>query len=120
MLKKVIHVDNSEIFRKLVKIFLTEQGFFVESYGLAKQALEAIGDDTGIIISGLVFPDMSGEDFIKNAIGDTHKIPIIALTSTTDPQKQQMLIDIGVKKRIEKSGTWQDELLQTVYQYMEN
>ena len=120
MLRKVIHIDNSEIFRKLVKIFLTEQGFFVESYGFANQALEAIGDDTGIIISGLVFPDMSGEDFIKSAVKNVHNIPIVALTSTTDPQKQQMLVDLGVKKRIQKSGDWQKELLQTVYQYMEN
>jgi DNA-binding NtrC family response regulator len=43
-IEKIVHIDNSEFFRKLVKNFLTHEGFEVESFDNA--------EDAGMVISG--------------------------------------------------------------------
>jgi CheY-like chemotaxis protein len=80
-MQTIIHVDNSEFFRRLVKTFLIEQGFLVESFSKGAKALEAIDGDTDLIITGMSLSDMDGEDFIKKIIGSPYNIPIITLTS---------------------------------------
>ena len=117
-MKKIIHLDNSDFFRKFVKTFLSEQGFLVEGFSHGSDALKALDHgDVGLIITGLSFADMKGSDFIKSAAGFPHNIPIIALTSTQDPDTEQTLYAMGIKALVLKSGSWQEQLLPLVHQY---
>lgn len=117
-MKKIIHVENSDFFRKLVRTFLSERGFLVESFNHGSAALEAINTgEVGLIITGLSFSDMEGSEFIKRAIGYPHNIPIIALTSTQDPETEHLLYELGIKARVLKSGIWQEQLLPLIDQY---
>ena len=117
-MKKIIHVDNSEFFRKLVKTYLAEQGLLMESYSHGATALEVIeGGDVGLIVTGLVLSDMDGMAFIKKAIAPPHNIPIVALTSSQDSEMEQELHELGIKTCILKSGAWQEELMAAVNKY---
>ncbi|MDR2493616.1 MAG: response regulator [Spirochaetaceae bacterium] len=117
-MKKIIHLDNSDFFRKIVKTFLSEQGFLVESFRHGSDALNALNEgDVGLVVTGLSFSDMEGSDFIQRAVGFPHNIPIIALTSTQDTDTEQALYKMGIKAFVLKSGTWQEQLMPLVMQY---
>ncbi|MDR0525448.1 MAG: response regulator [Spirochaetaceae bacterium] len=118
-MKTIIHVDNSEFFRKLVKTFLGEHGFEVESFDNAEEALGQVSaGQVGLIITGLSFSDMDGNEFIKRIIGYPYIIPIIALTSSQSPQIEYEARRLGVKGWIHKSSAWQEQLLPLVRQYL--
>ena len=101
-MKKIIHLDNSSFFRKIVKMFLTSQGFLVESYGLGTAALNAIDRDTALIITALTFSDMDGEKFIKQAMRCAQNVPIIILTASRDAKVDMLLQSFGLKDIILK------------------
>jgi two-component system cell cycle response regulator len=117
-MKKIVHLDNSDFFRKLVRTFLSEQGYLVESVSHGTEALEIINSgEVGMIITGFSFSDMNGSAFIKRVIGYPDTIPIIALTSDQSLETEHFLNELGVKARILKSGAWQEQLLPLVNQY---
>ncbi|MDR0525449.1 MAG: response regulator [Spirochaetaceae bacterium] len=117
-MKSIIHVDNSGFFRKLVQKFLTQQGYVVESFNLAKEALEIIsGGQVGLVLTGLSLPDMEGEEFIQRIMDYSFNIPIVAFTSTESTRTDDELIDLGIKGWVIKSGTWQGMLLPLVHQH---
>ncbi|MDR0562314.1 MAG: response regulator [Spirochaetaceae bacterium] len=116
-MKTIIHADNSEFFRKLVKTFLTEHGYESDSLELAKEALEIINaGQVGLIITGLSFSDMEGADFVKRIAGSPYTVPIIALTANESPEIERELSGL-VKGWVHKSGAWQEQILPMIKQY---
>jgi two-component system cell cycle response regulator len=117
-MKKIIHVENSDFFRKVVKTFLSEQGFWVESFNHGATALAALDTgEVGLIITGLSFPDMEGVEFIKRAAGHSACIPVIVLTSTQDPETDRLLHELGIKARVLKLGNWKAEIIPLIDRY---
>lgn len=117
-MKSIIHVDNSGFFRKLVNTFLSKYGYIVESFSLAKEALEIIsGGQVGLILTGLTLPDMEGEEFIQRIMDYPYNIPIIAFTSNQTTKTDDELIDLGIRAWVLKSGVWQKHLLPLVHQH---
>ncbi|MDR3171864.1 MAG: response regulator [Treponema sp.] len=111
-MRKIVHTDNSEFFRRLVRTFLAEQGFEGVSYDQGLMALEAVkGGDVALVITGISLPDMNGEDFIRQIVGEPYKIPVIVLTADEAPEKQRALEELGIKAYILKSKAWQEKLL---------
>jgi DNA-binding response OmpR family regulator len=109
-LKKIIHIDNSEFFRKLVKNFLAQEGFEVESFGNAEEAGMAVsGGQASMVISGLAFAGMEAEDFIRRT-RENYAGPLVVISSSLDPQREAALRTLGVKAAIDKSGPWQEAL----------
>ncbi|MDR3333989.1 MAG: response regulator [Treponema sp.] len=109
-MRKIVHTDNSEFFRRLVRTFLAEQGFEGVSYDQGSMALEAVkGGDVALVITGISLPDMNGEDFIRQIV--PYKIPVIVLTADESPEKQRALEDLGIKAYILKAKAWQEKLL---------
>ena len=109
----VVHVDNSDFFRKLVKTFLG--GFGHESFGFSRgeDALDKImANEVDYVITGLELADMSGEDFIKKLLLYSDTVPIIVITAKDDGAQNAHLLDLGVKAIIKKSGDWKVELKQ--------
>ncbi|MCL2214766.1 MAG: response regulator [Treponema sp.] len=110
-MKHVIHVDNSEFFRKLMKTFLSEKGFESESLEKGEDAVKAVADDKAMfVITGLSLADMSGEEFLKRLMTLPQKVPIIVVTSSDEDVKHKRLEALGVKKIIMKSDDWKKEL----------
>ena len=110
-MKHVIHVDNSEFFRKLMKSFLTEKGLECEGFERGDEAINAVADGrASFVITGLELSDMSGEEFLKRLITLPKKTPIIVVTSSEEDIKHKRLEALGVKTIILKSDDWKAEL----------
>ena len=110
-MKHVIHVDNSEFFRKMMRSFLSEKGLECESFEKGEDAVNAVADGRAtFVITGLELPDMSGEEILKRLMTLPHKTPIIVLTSSDEAAKHKRLEALGVKAIIMKSDDWKAEL----------
>ena len=115
-MSSIIHVDNSEFFRKLMKTFLSEKGFECESFEKGEDALKAIAEGTvTLVISGLFLADMSGEEFLKHLMTSPYKMPIVVVTSSDAATKNQRLEALGVKAIILKSDNWKAALEKHLY-----
>ena len=109
-MKKIIHLDNSEFFRKLVKTFLEGEGFEVESFKDTQDASLSIASGTAnMVIMGLTFVDIKGEDFLVR-IKESFEGPVVVISSSVDKSKEAALVAKGAKAAINKSGPWKDEL----------
>jgi DNA-binding response OmpR family regulator len=109
-MKTIIHVDNSEFFRKLVKNFLSQEGFEVESFDNAEEAGMAIsGGAASMVISGLALAGMEAEDFIRRT-RENYAGPLVVISSSLDPQREAALRTLGVNAAINKAGPWQKAL----------
>jgi two-component system cell cycle response regulator len=110
-MKHIIHVDNSEFFRKQIKSFLTETGHYSESYSRGDDAMKAV--ETGnvnCVITGLHLADMSGEELIKRLIAYPKPVVKIVVTASHDEDQFKRLEALGVKTIIQKTGDWKTEL----------
>jgi len=107
----VIHVDNSGFFRKVMKVFLTELGFFCESFDRGEDVLDAVESrKVSCVITGLELMDMTGEDLVKKLLFAGHPMTIIAVTSSGDEARIQHLAELGVKATIQKGSNWKEKL----------
>jgi len=110
-MKHVIHVDNSEFFRKLMKTFMAEKGLELESFEKGEDAVSAVaGGRAAFVITGLSLADMSGEEFLKRLMTLPQKTPIVVVTSSDETVKHKRLEALGVKAIILKSDDWKAEL----------
>jgi CheY-like chemotaxis protein len=119
-MKKIIHVDNSAFFRKVMKTFISEQGHVIESFDNGAEVLEQIeSGDVCLIITGLSLADMKGEELVKTIVNSPyHTVPIITVTSNEGEAQLQKLRILGVKATILKSGTWREQLLPYLQEYV--
>ena len=109
-MKKIIHVDNSEFFRKQMKLFLEKEGFEVEGFDNTQEADMAIGGGAmDMVIMGLTFTDSEGDDFLNRTM-ESYAGPVVIVSSSIDGKKEEKLVDLGVKAAINKSGPWQQAL----------
>jgi len=112
-MRRVIHVDNSKFFRKLMKIFLAELGLTCDGYDLGDDALSAVmTGEVSCVITGLELPDMSGEKLISRIIAFAPSaLTIIVVTSSAhDEERVKALEAMGVKATIQKAGDWKEKL----------
>ncbi len=115
MTKKIIHADNSDFFRKLVKTFLSEEGYMTENTDSGAETLLHVEDGSAeAIIMGMALKDMSSEELVKKILMYPKKIPVIILTSNDDEAEKEKYLKIGFTAYITKSGHWQNELLEAL------
>ncbi len=115
MTKKIIHADNSDFFRKLVKTFLSEEGYVTENTDSGAETLAHVEDGSAsAIIMGMALKDMSSEELIKNILLFPKKVPVIILTSNDDESEKEKFLRIGFTAYISKAGNWQEELLEAL------
>jgi len=115
-MKHVIHADNSEFFRKLMKTFMAEKGLELESFDKGEEAVQAVSEGkASFVISGLSLADMSGEEFLKRLMILPQKTPVIVVTSSDETVKHKRLEALGVKSIILKSDDWKSELTKILH-----
>ena len=114
-MKTIIHVDNSDFFRKQMKSFLESQGFEVESFDSAQEANFSIGSGgCSMVITGLAFSDLEGVEFTEK-IAETFSGPVIVVSSSVDNDMEAKLLARGIKAAINKSSSWK----QIIKPYLE-
>jgi two-component system cell cycle response regulator len=110
-MKHIIHVDNSEFFRKLMKTFMAEMGQELESFEKGADAITAVkSGKANCVITGLELADMGGDEFIKRLKVAAQSLPVIVVTSKEDEPNEKRLNALGVKAIVQKSGDWKKEL----------
>ena len=110
-MSRIIHVDNSGFFRKIMKTFLSELGLESENFDRGRDVLaEAKTGNVSCVITGLELPDMRGEDFIHELTSLNKPVSIIVFSASADENRDKFLEKQGVLGMVQKSSNWKEEL----------
>jgi two-component system chemotaxis sensor kinase CheA len=104
--RRVLVVEDSDFFRQLVTPILGAAGYRVTAVPSALEALRLreAGAVFDAIVSDIVMPDMDGLDFARavRASGLWTELPMIALSSRTDPSDVEAGRDAGFTDYVAK------------------
>lgn len=100
---KILVVDDESRMRKLVKDFLTREGYTVLEAGDGMEAMDIFYEDKGIslIILDVMMPKMDGWQVCRE-IRESSKLPIIMLTARSEERDELQGFELGVDEYISK------------------
>ena len=100
---KILVVDDESRMRKLVKDFLTREGYIVLEAGDGMEAMDLFYEDKDIalIILDVMMPKMDGWQVCRE-IRVNSKVPIIMLTARGDERDELQGFQLGVDEYISK------------------
>ena len=100
---KVLVVDDESRMRKLVKDFLTREGYAVLEAGDGMEAMDIFYEDKEIalVILDVMMPKMDGWQVCRE-IRETSKVPIIMLTARSEERDELQGYELGVDEYISK------------------
>lgn len=100
---KILVVDDESRMRKLVKDFLSKQGYEVLEAADGEQALDIFYEDKNIalIILDVMMPKLNGWDVCRE-VRENSKVPIIMLTARGDENDELLGFELGVDEYIAK------------------
>lgn len=100
---KVLVVDDESRMRKLIRDFLTKDGYNVLEAGDGKEALDVFFEnpDLALIILDVMMPYLDGWQVCRE-IRESSKVPIIMLTAKSDERDELLGFDLGVDEYITK------------------
>lgn len=100
---KILVVDDESRMRKLVRDFLTKQGFEVLEAGDGEAALDIFyaDKDIALLILDVMMPKMDGWQVCRE-IRSHSKVPIIMLTARGDERDELLGFELGVDEYISK------------------
>lgn len=101
--RKILVVDDESRMRKLVRDFLTKQGFEVLEAGDGEAALDIFyaDKDIALLILDVMMPKMDGWQVCRE-IRSHSKVPIIMLTARGDERDELLGFGLGVDEYISK------------------
>ena len=100
---KVLVVDDESRMRKLVKDFLTREGYAVLEAGDGMEAMDIFYEDKEIalVILDVMMPKMDGWQVCRE-IRETSKVPIIMLTARSEERDELQGFELGVDEYLSK------------------
>ena len=100
---KILVVDDESRMRKLVKDFLTKDGYIVLEAEDGQQALDIFYNDKDIslVILDVMMPKRDGWEVCRE-IRDNSKVPIIMLTAKSEERDELLGFELGVDEYISK------------------
>lgn len=100
---KILVADDESRMRKLVKDFLTREGYTVLEAGDGMEAMDIFYEDKDIalIILDVMMPKMDGWQVCRE-IRESSKVPIIMLTARSEERDELQGFDLGVDEYISK------------------
>ena len=100
---KILVVDDESRMRKLVKDFLTREGYTVLEAGDGLEAMDVFYADKDIsrIILDVMMPKMDGWQVCRE-IRESSKVPIIMLTARSEERDELQGFELGVDEYISK------------------
>lgn len=93
----ILVVDDEDRIRKLVRDFLTKNGYGVFEARNGEEALELFYEEKSIalIILDVMMPKLNGYQVLKE-IRESSQVPVIMLTAKTDESDELMGFELGV------------------------
>ena len=100
---KILVVDDESRMRKLVRDFLTREGYTVLEAGDGMEAMDVFYEDKDIalIILDVMMPKMDGWQVCRE-IRKSSKVPIIMLTARSEERDELQGFELGVDEYISK------------------
>ena len=100
---KILVVDDESRMRKLVKDFLTREGYIVLEAGDGMEAMDLFYEDKDIalIILDVMMPKMDGWEVCKT-IRRYSQVPIVMLTARSEERDELLGFELGVDEYISK------------------
>ena len=100
---KILVVDDESRMRKLVREFLTREGYTVLEAGDGMEAMDVFYEDKDIalIILDVMMPKMDGWQVCRE-IRESSKVPIIMLTARSEERDKLQGFELGVDEYISK------------------
>ena len=100
---KILVVDDESRMRKLVKDFLTREGYMVIEAGDGMEAMDIFyGEkDIDLVILDVMMPKMDGWQVCRE-IRESSKVPIIMLTARSEERDELQGFELGVDEYISK------------------
>ncbi|MDD2981258.1 MAG: response regulator transcription factor [Hespellia sp.] len=101
--RTILVVDDERRMRKLVKDFLTREGYGVIEAGDGMEAMDMFYEhkDIALIILDVMMPKMDGWQVCRE-IRTTSKVPIIMLTARADERDELQGFELGVDEYVSK------------------
>lgn len=102
---KALVVDDTDIHRNLIKMFLAAKGYAVTP---AKDGLEGLAQCKGtrfdLVFSDFEMPNMNGAEFLRavKRLPEYKDVPVVILSTLTDPEVQRRVMDLGATGYIVK------------------
>jgi len=117
MSKTVLLVDDSEVFRKIVRVYLKNANFEIMESGDGQEAFTLLesGQKINLIVCDVNMPNMDGLTFIRK-MKEHPKLkftPIIMLTTESEEEKKRQGMEAGVKAWLVKPFS-PEELLNAI------
>ena len=100
---KILVVDDEDRMRKLVRDFLTKEGYMVLEAANGEEAVDIFFSqkDIALLLLDVMMPRMDGWQVVRE-IRQYSKVPIIMLTARGDERDELMGFDLGVDEYISK------------------
>jgi two-component system, chemotaxis family, chemotaxis protein CheY len=107
MKKKILVVEDFGSIRTFVCETLTRKGYDTVGAANIKEALVILGEqncDVNLVLSDFNMPDGTGYDLLKKmkAAQQTAQIPVIFLTTESNPDKMKLAKDAGLTAWVKK------------------
>ncbi|GAB4363933.1 MAG: hypothetical protein Kow009_00540 [Spirochaetales bacterium] len=101
----IVHVDRSELFRKIMRELVVRHGYPITSVGSQSEALEIIAErPVDLLITAMELDDGTADSLIRALTKDLHKdIPTIIVTSSDSLELREKFFSLGVMDYILKS-----------------
>jgi two-component system response regulator ResD len=94
---KILIVDDEEPLRRLVRLYLEQEGFHVEEAVNGKDAVQKVNQqhEFDLIVLDLMMPEMDGWEVCRRFRRDHINIPILMLTAKAEVDDKLIGFDIG-------------------------
>ncbi len=101
---RILVVDDERSMREMLEIFLGREGYDVEGYSSASDALAALADDQNhdLIITDINMPGLTGLDLLKTVSQFEKDIPVIMITAYGSPDSAVEAMKLGAVDYITK------------------
>jgi two-component system cell cycle response regulator len=108
----VLHVDRSELFRKIMRELVVRYGYSITSVATQAEALKMVAEGpVDLVITALELDDGTAESLIRALTKDLHKeIPTIIVTSSDSLELREKFFGLGVMDYILKSELDEEKL----------
>jgi len=107
---KILHVDRSGLFRKVMREMVMRTGHTVVSVAKSADALDVLASGgIDLVVTALELDDGNAENFI-NALSNSEarEVPVIVVTATDSLQQRECLFSLGVVDYMLKSELSED------------
>lgn len=118
-MRTILHIETSELFKNILRKFLSEKGFSYVGVKCIKEARDTLASrKIDFIITSLTLEEESGEEFIAELSSNDYKnIPIFVLTGNENIGEKRKMFELGVVDYMSKS-TSPDEIAEHIIKYV--